>query len=475
MIGKSIKYILIGIIVILATVVVALQLYQRASPDRARNDQEYLALLKQVIGIVKKSYVDPVDEKKLVKGAINGMLSSLDPHSGYMPADSFKEMQVSTSGSFGGLGIEITVKDGKLTVISPIEDTPASKAGIRSGDHIALIDSVPTRDMTINDAVSRMRGPKDTKVVLTILRKGSDKPLVFPLVRDIIQVKSLRFRTLEPGYGYLRIMQFQAHTGVDLAAALETLKKENGGTLQGLILDLRNNPGGLLDQAVSVANHFLGDRRDNSLIVYTRGREESSRHDFMASIGEKEPSYPIVVLINGGSASASEIIAGALQDHGRAVIIGTQSFGKGSVQSIMGLPNNAGLLLTTAKYYTPKGRSIQAKGITPDIVVENLVLNGKTKPESTPFREKDLDHHITDGTTKPGGPEHPEKPLSPAQPLLPTPSPSQKPDESIKPIDDIHLPSKTLTDDQVKQDYQLLRAIDLLKGWELLKKAAKNK
>ena len=270
--------------------------------------------------------------------------------------------------------------------------------------------------MTINDAVNRMRGPKDTKVTLTILRKGSDKPIIFPLVRDIIQVKSLRFRTLEPGYGYLRIMQFQARTGADLTTALETLKKENGGTLQGLILDLRNNPGGLLDQAVSVANHFIGDRLDNGLIVYTRGREESSRQNFTATIGDKEPPYPMVVLINGGSASASEIIAGALQDHGRAVIMGTQSFGKGSVQSIMGLPNNAGLLLTTAKYYTPKGRSIQAKGITPDIVVESLVLNGKTKPEGNPFREKDLDNHITDGAKKPVGPEQPEKPVNPAPP-----------------------------------------------------------
>lgn len=464
MTGTSIRLIFIGLIVILAAAVVTLQLYHRTSSDRTRSDQEYLALLRQVAGIVKKSYVEPVDEKKLLKGAINGMLSSLDPHSVYMPADSFKEMQISTTGSFGGLGIEITIKDGRLTVISPIEDTPAYRAGIKAGDHIALIDGVPTRDMTINDAVKRMRGPKDTAVTLTILRKGSNRPLTFPLVRDIIQVKSLRFRTLEPGYGYLRIMQFQSRTGVDLANALESLRKENGGTLQGLVLDLRNNPGGLLDQAVSVANRFLGDRADNALIVYTRGREESSRHDFMATIGDKEPPYPIVVLINGGSASASEIIAGALQDHGRAVIMGTQSFGKGSVQSIMGLPNNAGLLLTTAKYYTPKGRSIQAKGITPDIVVENLLLNGKTKPEAATFREKDLDHHITDGAKKE------EFPVPPATPAPAAPEGLKKP-----PVDDIHLPSRTLTDEQAKQDFQLLRALDLLKGWELLQKAAKNR
>ena len=465
MTGTFIKKIFIGIIVLLALAVVALQLYLRGSSHRSGSDEEYLTLLRQVMGIVKKSYVEPVDDKKLLKGAINGMLSSLDPHSVYMAADSFKEMQISTTGAFGGLGIEITIKEGRLTVISPIEDTPAFRAGVKSGDHIALIDGVPTREMTINDAVKRMRGPKDTKVTLTLLRKGGDNPLVVPLVRDIIQVKSLRFRTLEPGFGYLRIMQFQSRTGIDLAAALESLKKENGGTLRGLILDLRNNPGGLLDQAVSVANHFIGERPDNSLIVYTRGRTESSRQDFMASIGDKEPLYPIVLLINGGSASASEIIAGCLQDHGRAVIMGTQSFGKGSVQSIMGLPNNAGLLLTTAKYYTPKGRSIQAKGITPDIVVENLLLNGKNKPESAPFREKDLDNHITDGATRQSGP------LPQADPI-----PAIKPDGDKKiPLDEMHLPSKNLTDDQVKQDYQLLRAFDLLKGWELLKKGAQTK
>ncbi len=456
---KSFKFIFISVILLLATAVILLQLSHRSASEQKRSDREYLALLRQVITIVKKSYVEPVDEKKLLKGAINGMLSSLDPHSVYLAADSFKEMQINTTGSFGGVGIEITIRDAKLTVISPIEESPASRAGISSGDHIALIDGVPTRDMTITDAVKKMRGPKESRVTLTILRKGSDKPLVFPLIRDIIQVKSLRFRTLEPGYGYLRIIQFQSRTGADLATALESLKKENGGNLQGLVLDLRNNPGGLLDQAVSVANRFVGTRPDNALIVYTRGREESSRHDFMASIGDKEPPYPIVLLINGGSASASEIIAGALQDHDRAVIMGTQSFGKGSVQSILSLPNGAGLLLTTAKYYTPKGRSIQAKGITPDIVVENLLLNGKTKPESAAFREKDLDNHITDGS----------KP--PAQPLVP----ALKTDEVKRPpADDIHLPAKPLTDDQVKQDFQLLRALDLLKGWELLKKAAKN-
>ena len=409
------KIVFISAIVILAAVT-ALQLYPESSSDRNRSDREYLALLKQVIGIVKKRYVEPVDEKKLVKGAITGMLSSLDPHSAYLPADSFKEMQITTTGSFGGLGIEITVRDGRLTVISPIEETPAFRAGIKPGDHIALIDGIPTGDMSINDAVKRMRGPKDTRVTLTILRKGSDKPLVVPLVRAIIQVKSLRFRTLEPGYGYLRIMQFQTRTGADLTAALEGLTKESNGALKGLILDLRNNPGGLLDQAVSVANHFLGNRPDNSLIVYTRGREESSRSDFVATIGDKQPLYPMVVLINGGSASASESIAGALQDHRRAVIMGTQSFGKGSVQSIMGLPNNAGLLLTTAKYYTPKGRSIQAKGITPDIVVEDLLLNGKSKAAEE-LREK-------------------------------------------------------APDALALRDYQLLRALDILKGWETLKKTA---
>ncbi len=444
-------------VVILVAAILALQLLPGSSPRRVRSDREYLTLLRQVMGIISKRYVEPVDEKKLVKGAISGMLASLDPHSAYLPADSFKEMEISTSGSFGGLGLEISVKEGRLTVIAPIEGTPAQRAGIKAGDHIALIDGVPTGDMTISDAVKRMRGPKDTRVTLTLLRKGADKPLVLPLVREIIQVKSLRFRTLEPGYGYLRIMQFQARTGAELSSALESLRKENGGTLQGLILDLRNNPGGLLDQAVSVANHFVGDRPDNSLIVYTRGREEASRHDFVASIGDKEPPYPLVVLINGGSASASEIIAGCLQDHGRAVIMGTQSFGKGSVQSVMGLPNNAGLLLTTAKYYTPKGRSIQAKGITPDIVVEELLLNGKSKPETATYREKDLDNHITDGGAKPA-----------ASPPLPLPGEVKK-----KTVNDSSPPARS--DDEARRDYQLLRGGDLLKGWELLRRGASRK
>ena len=456
---KSFTRIFIGSIVLLAAAVVFLQLSPQLRSDRTRSDQEYIALLRQVITIVRKNYVEPVEEGKLVKGAITGMLASLDPHSVYLPPEPFKEMQINTMGAFGGVGIEITVKDGKLTVIAPIEDTPAYRAGIRPGDHIALIDGTPTRDLTINDAVKRMRGPKNTRVTLTIIRSGELKPLIFPLIRDIIQVKSLRFQTLAPGFGYLRIMQFQARTGTDLSAALDTLKQQNGGSLKGLVLDLRNNPGGLLDQAVNVANHFLGNRPDNALIVYTRGRDESSRHDFNASIGEKEPPYPLVVLINGGSASASEIIAGALQDHGRAVIMGTQSFGKGSVQNIIDLPRNAGLLLTTAKYYTPKGRSIQAKGITPDIVVENLILNGKTRPEAAPFREKDLDRHISDGTAKPGE-------TAPS-----TPSGSRiNPPASEGP-----LPHGMLTEAQVKKDYQLLRALDLLSGWNVLRTEATSR
>lgn len=458
---KRIKIIFIALLVLLAAVIVSLQLYRlMPTSGSTMTPQEGIALVKKVVSIVKKSYVEEVDDKKLFKGAVSGMLSALDPHSVYMPLDSFKEMKIKTSGSFGGLGIEITIKEGRLTVISPIEDTPAFRAGIKSEDHIARIDGTSTRDMSINDAVNRMRGPKDTKVTLTIIRKGADKPLVVPLVRDIIQVKSLRFRTLEPGVGYIRIMQFQERTGMDLTTALETLKKENDGSLQGLVLDLRNNPGGLLDQAVSVCNHFVGDRPDNALIVYTRGRDESSRHDFNASVGDKEPPYPMVVLINGGSASASEIIAGALQDHGRAVIMGTQSFGKGSVQSMMGLRNGSGLLLTTGRYYTPKGRSIQAKGITPDIVVENLLLSGKKKPDGD-FHEKDLTNHITNPTEQ-------SKPDQKKE----TVKPEQKKEPASAPLDEIHGAPKVLTDDLVKKDYQLIRAIDLLKGWEILKKTA---
>nr|WP_236685539.1 S41 family peptidase [Geobacter pickeringii] len=397
-----------------------------------------LKLFREVLYHIRTSYVEEVDRKKLLEGAVNGMLASLDPHSAYLPPEPFTEMKVEMAGSFGGLGIEITLKEGKLIVVSPIEDTPAWRAGLRSGDHIAKIDGTPTRGLTITEAVKRMRGEKGTRVTLTILREGEAKLLVVPLVRDVIKTRSTRARTLEPGYGYVRIGHFQERTGEELAAALAKLRKENGGNLRGLVLDLRNNPGGLLDAAVSVAGRFVGDRLDNGLIVYTEGREHYASRKFSATVGEKEPRYPMVILINGGSASASEIVAGALQDHGRAVIIGTPSFGKGSVQTVIPMRDGAGLKLTTARYFTPKGRSIQAKGIVPDIVVESAELKAVKDEQREDFHEKDLDNHLggESDTAPKGGGKKSAAPVAAA--------------------------------DDAKKDYQVVRALDLLKGWNAL-------
>ena len=409
---------------------------------------DYLKLLPEVMSYVKKNYIEPVDDKVLMQNAINGMLASLDPHSSYLPPDSFKEMKVEMSGSFGGLGIEISIRDNKLVIVAPIEDTPAYRAGIKAGDHIFKIDGKATRNMNINSAVKLMRGPRGTGVTLTILRNGTEKPLVFPLVRDIILVKSLRYKMLEPGYGYVRISQFQERTGDDFAEALDSLRKQHATRLRGLVIDLRNNPGGLLDQAVKVADRFIGEGFDNGLVVYTKGRDPASESTYSANVGEKEPAYPIVVLINGGSASASEILAGALQDHRRAVIMGTPSFGKGSVQSVIPLRNGGALKLTTAKYYTPSGRSIQAKGIEPDVIVGQIDMNGARKNDEKPFREQDLENHIM---------------------VTPSEEPGLKPG----------LPSTTEMveggkDQQIVQDYQLLRALELLHGMEIMKNLQKH-
>jgi carboxyl-terminal processing protease len=414
---------------------------QHRGSAQAANDYESIELFTDVLTIVKKSYVEDVDTKKLIYGAINGMLTSLDPHSSFMPPEMYKEMRIETKGSFGGLGIEISIKDGILTVISPIEDTPAYKAGIKAGDQILKIDDRFTKDLSIMEAVKRMRGKKGTKVVLTIMRDGFERPKEFPLIRDIIQVKSVKYKTLDEGFGYIRIAQFQERTDGDLAAALASLKKSSKGKLSGLVLDLRNDPGGLLEQAVRVADHFLPDGK---LIVYTEGREKDSKMRFNAQKGEKEPDYPIVVLINSGSASASEIVAGAMQDHKRAVIMGTQSFGKGSVQTIIPLSDDSGLRLTTARYYTPSGRSIQAKGITPDIIVEKVELSTSEKKDGLNIREKDLENHFET--------DHEE-------------ITEKKVEEPIPPYK---------SDEQIKGDYQILRALDLLKGWDILKKMGQS-
>jgi len=366
---------------------------------------EELRAFTEVFGRIKSDYVEPVTDKKLITEAITGMLNGLDPHSAYLDADAFKELQVGTHGEFGGLGIEVGMEDGLVKVVSPIEDTPAFNAGIKSGDLIIKLDDTLVKGMTLEDAVKRMRGKPGSKITLTITRKNESKLLSFTITRAVIKVQSVKSKQIEPGYGYIRITQFQEKTGENLASALEGLYKQNKGSLKGLVLDLRNDPGGLLTGAVGVSAAFL---KKDALVVYTEGRTEDAKmrltaspenylrgngsEDYLKNIPDGAKSVPMVVLVNGGSASASEIVAGALQDQKRAVIMGTQTFGKGSVQTILPLGNNTAIKLTTARYYTPGGRSIQAKGIEPDILVEDPASGNDDGMFH--LREADLDKHL---------------------------------------------------------------------------------
>ncbi|MEW6300483.1 MAG: S41 family peptidase, partial [Thermodesulfobacteriota bacterium] len=356
------------------------------------NVYQGLEAFTNVLAIVQKNYVEEVGTQKLMEGAINGMLNALDPHSAYLTPDLYKELQVDTEGSFGGLGIEITLRDGILTVVSPIEDTPAARAGIKAGDQIIKIEGELTKDMSLVEAVKKMRGPKGSKVQISIRREGVPRFLDLTLTREVIKVQSVKARTLEKGYGYIRLAQFQDRTSTDLEAALRRLAQENG-KLEGLVLDLRNNPGGLLSQAVKVSDLFL----DSGMIVYTEGRLDNQKQKYFAHPGGYT-DVPIVVLVNGGSASASEIVAGALQDHGRAVVLGTQTFGKGSVQTILPLENGAALRLTTAMYYTPSGRSIQVTGISPDITLDNVTPSQVAARERREIREGNLRGHFDNKT-----------------------------------------------------------------------------
>jgi carboxyl-terminal processing protease len=401
-----------------------------------------------ILSIVRKNYVEEVDTKTLVSGAINGMLHSLDPHSAYLTPDLYKELQSDTQGRFGGLGIEITVKGGILTVVSPIEDTPAFKAGIKPGDQIFKIEEEFTKDMSLVDAVKKMRGLKGTKINLTIRREGSPDLIDFSLVRDIIRVRSVRSRSLEPGYGYIRLAQFQERSDRDLQRALEKLAAEKGG-MKGLVLDLRNNPGGLLTQAVRVSDLFL----ESGLIVYTEGRIEAQKQKYFAQKDGSWMDFPIVVLVNGGSASASEIVAGALQDHKRAVVLGTKTFGKGSVQTILPLDDSSALRLTTARYFTPNGRSIQTTGIVPDIVLDNTPGDGNAEAAKRPgLREENLPGHLNN-----------PQPGSDAAP--------QSDQEREKQI-----PSSGPTGDEtIDKDAQLKRALDLLKSWDVFKQVVQKR
>jgi len=353
---------------------------------------EELRRFSEVFDRIKNAYVEPVDDAKVLEDAIRGMIAGLDPHSSYLEPDAFEELQEHTSGEFGGVGIEISQDDGFIRVIAPIDDTPAEKAGIRSGDLITRLDGEPIQNMGIDEAINRMRGEPGTSIVLTIVRKGEDKPREIKVVRAIIHVASVKQRMLGEDFGYLRITQFQSNTGADLKKAMAKL--EANQALKGLVLDLRNNPGGVLQAAVDVVDAFISEGK----IVYTEGRLKSADTSFMASKDTVIGDIPVVVLINGGSASASEIVAGALQDHKRAVIMGTGSFGKGSVQTILPLAEKRALKLTTARYFTPSGRSIQAQGILPDVVVEEAELK---RVESQEFlKEKDLSRHLFNGQTE---------------------------------------------------------------------------
>ena len=352
---------------------------------------EDLRTFTDVYARIKQDYVTDVDDSDLLKNAIRGMLAGLDPHSSYLDEEQFRELQIGTSGEFGGLGIEVGMENGFVKVIAPIDDTPADRAGVKAGDLIIKLDDKSVKGLTLEEAVKLMRGKKGSDIVLTIVREGEDAPLDLTLTRDVIRVRSVRNRVLEPGYGYVRISNFQSKTTRGLLDALDSLKKKNEGNLKGLVLDLRNNPGGVLTGAVGVSDVFL---KDNQLIVYTEGRVEDSELKYSASTGDSLAGAPLVVLINQGSASASEIVAGAMQDHERATILGTTSFGKGSVQTILPLNDSTALKLTTARYYTPQGRSIQSEGIVPDIL---LKIEGASDEESTALSiisEADLEGHL---------------------------------------------------------------------------------
>jgi len=402
---------------------------------------EDLQMLSAVFGKIKSDYVEPVSDEKLIREAINGMVHGLDPHSDFLDAEAFKELQVSTQGKFGGLGIEVGVEEGVVRVVSPIEDTPAFRAGIKSGDLIVKIDETATRGMPLNKAVEMMRGKPGTPITLTIVRKDADGLLTFPLVREEINVKSVRAKMLEPGYGYVRIRNFQERTGEDLAKALRDFYKQ--GDLKGLVLDVRADPGGLLNQAVAVSAAFLPK---DALVVYTDGRTPDARmrltasrenyqrrgDDWLRDLPAAVKKVPMVVLVDAGTASASEIVAGALQDHKRATVMGAQTFGKGSVQTILPIGSNAGLKLTTARYYTPAGRSIQAKGIEPDIAIDD------GRDTNSRIREANLEHHLetpraggagTAGTSPSGASAPPSSPVVPPadKPKLPTVTPPAPP------------------------------------------------
>ena len=424
----------------------------------------------EVFGKIKSDYVEPVEDKKLINEALNGMLTGLDPHSSFLNTEDFKDLNQATQGEFGGLGIEVGMEDGFVKVISPIEDSPAYKAGLKSGDLIMKLDETSTKGLSLNDSVKKMRGKPGTSIVLTVLRKGEAKPLTFKLVRAIVKSQSVKGKIVEPNYAYVRVAQFQEHTGEDLAKFLKNLRQQNKAPLKGILLDLRNNPGGLLNAAVGVSAAFLpkGD-----LVVYTEGRAQDSKmqltatpenylkgggkDDYLKDFPEDIRTTPMAVLVNNGSASASEIVAGALQDHKRALIIGMQSFGKGSVQSILPMNNGTAIKMTTARYFTPKGRSIQAKGIVPDIIVDD----GSDPTFMT--KEADLTNHLSnpkDADANVAPKDKDSKPLAP-----PVKKPEEEKEKEKKKTSDT--PSGPIEPGS-KADKQFQEAMNILKGLQII-------
>jgi carboxyl-terminal processing protease len=459
----------VGLLIVGVLIGVAVSLNFSAEAQRSVTTAplpiEELRAFTEVFGRVKSDYVEPVEDKKLITEAINGMLTGLDPHSAYLDQEAFRELQVGTQGEFGGLGIEVGMEDGFVKVVAPIDDTPASRAGIKPGDLIVKLDETSVKGMTLNDAVKRMRGKPNTQITLTIVRKGESKPIVVSLTRSVIKIQSVKSKILEPGYAYFRVSQFQEHTGATLASAITRHFKENQGPMHGIVLDLRNDPGGLLNGAVAVSAAFLPA---GALVVYTDGRTEDSKmklsavpenylrgrakDDFNKKLPPEIKTVPMVVLVNGGSASASEIVAGALQDHKRAVIMGQPTFGKGSVQTILPLGNSTAIKLTTARYYTPNGRSIQAKGIMPDIPLDEIANGDRA---ALKLREADLTKHLTDNNKE----KEEEKAKATERAAVqynftPAPRPKDVDEKTLRPE-----PGEIVS----KNDYELNQAVAFLK------------
>jgi carboxyl-terminal processing protease len=455
------RYLRLTALTMLAFVMPSVQ----AGPPPSNTSETYrqLNLFGDVFERVRADYVEPTGDQELIESAIQGMLTALDPHSSYMNAKNFRDMQVQTRGEFGGLGIEVTMENGLVKVVSPIDDTPASRAGIKPGDFITHLDGDAVMGLNLQEAVEKMRGPVNSDIKLTIRREGREQPLEVTLTRAVIKIQSVRSRA-EDNVGYIRVTTFNEQTDKGLERAIENLKKEIGSKLIGYVLDLRNNPGGLLDQAIGVSDAFL----DKGEIVSTRGRQAEEGQRYNAKPGDLTGGLPVVVLINGGSASASEIVAGALQDHRRAVLMGTKTFGKGSVQTIIPLTGHGAMRLTTARYYTPSGRSIQAKGIEPDIVVEQGHLeadkDGRTRSE------KDLRGALANPDDKKKDQE--KKPDDAKPEAKPEAKPDAKSDSGAK-KDDKKAPVKTARADR-PEDYQLDRALDLLRGVTLFKGRSVN-